>query len=85
MLTRHDKRRAVAATVGVIAVATAAFVLTAAVALFDSPTPAAAAPAVKVLVVGKAPTSLPELTRAAAKVRAQIGRASCRERVFRTV
>jgi cell wall-associated NlpC family hydrolase len=64
----------VAGRVGAVAVAAAALVLTAAAAILPAPTPAAATPAVKVLVVGKSPTSLAELKRAAAKVRAQIRR-----------
>lgn len=60
--------------VGAVAVAAAALVLTAAAVILPPPTPAAATPEVKVLVVGKSPTSLGELTRAAAKVRAQIRR-----------
>jgi cell wall-associated NlpC family hydrolase len=72
MLSRHDKGGAVTGRAGAVAVAATALCLIAAAALLSSPAPATAAPAVKVLIVGKSPTSLPELTRAAAKVRAQI-------------
>jgi peptidoglycan DL-endopeptidase CwlO len=63
----------VAGRIGAVAVAAVVLVLTAAAVLMPAPQPAAAAPAVKVLIVSKKPTSLDELTRAAAKVRAQIG------------
>jgi cell wall-associated NlpC family hydrolase len=72
MLSRHDKGGAVTGRAGAVAVAATALCLIAAAALLSSPAPATATPAVKVLIVGKSPTSLPELTRAAAKVRAQI-------------
>jgi cell wall-associated NlpC family hydrolase len=72
MLSHHDTGRVSPGWAGAAAVAAAALVLTAAAVIS---TPAAlATPTVKVLIAGKAPTSLPELTRAAAKVRAQIRR-----------
>jgi len=74
MLSRHHRSGAVTGRVGAVALAAAALVLTTVAALVPAPTPAEATPAVKVLIAGKAPTSLPELTRAAAKVRSQIRR-----------
>jgi cell wall-associated NlpC family hydrolase len=74
MLSRHDTDGAVTGRVGAVAIVAAALVLVSVAALTPAPTPAAATPATKVLVIGKSPTSLAELTRAAATVRAQIRR-----------
>lgn len=74
MVSHHDNRRATTGRRMPLTVAAAALTLAAAAALFAAPPPAAATGTVKVLIAGKAPTTLPELTRAAAKVRAQIHR-----------